>query len=163
MTEEIMQIVTKESKIRPSSKPNAIRSKTGRTSASGKILNPIPKERLISGLTSVVKFKPESARPQNFIRETIQKKRAEEEIIRLAIERRNKENERDCVKKMSEANEMAEHLGIAKCYSAFHEETDGSLICRVYNKTTKKTIDLDLKKFVMEHKRLLKLTKVRIF
>ena len=51
----------------------------------------------------------------------------EDEMIKLTIDKREKEFQRDCVKKMVLANEYAEKLGIPKSYSAFNEEGDNTI------------------------------------
>ncbi len=43
-------------------------------------------------------------------------------MIKLTIDKRDKEFQRDCVKKMVLANEYAEKLGVPKSYSAYSEE-----------------------------------------
>jgi hypothetical protein len=50
------------------------------------------------------------------------KKQAEEEIMRLEILKRNKEYEKECIRKMSEANTMAEELNVMKAYTAYRFE-----------------------------------------
>jgi len=70
-------------------------------------------------------------------------------MIKLALERGKKESERDCIKKMTEANQMAETLGIMKSYSAYLDENEG-LVCKVYDKFTREVSELNLKKFLFE-------------
>jgi hypothetical protein len=159
MTKEIMNIVTKETNTRNSSRPKPLQNKIRPISSGKKSLQSVKAPELNSA-KSENKLNP--LRPRSFIHETLQKKKAEEHMIRLALEKRKRENERDCVKKMSEANEMAEHLGIPKYYSAFNDETE-SLICRVYDKNTKTTTDLELKRFLMDYKKLIKESKVDLF
>jgi hypothetical protein len=107
------------------------------------------------------KIKPNSA--VNHFRETMMKKKAEEEMVRLAIERRNKEYQRECIEKMTDANIINDELDIPKSYSAFSDANDGKILCRVFEKDTKKTIDIDFKMFLVEYKKLLKLKKVLFF
>lgn len=109
------------------------------------------------------RIKPASAYPnfKSFLKDTQKKKQAEEEIMRLAIEKRNRENEKDCIKKMSEANQYAEELGVPKSYSAYMDESEGMLLCRIYDKETRKTYDIDFKKFIFEWKKLKKLINVK--
>jgi len=76
----------------------------------------------------------------------------EDEMIRLTIDKRDKEFQRDCVKKMVLANEYAEKLGIAKSFSAFSEEGENTIICRVFSKTVKDYKDINLKQFLIEFK-----------
>lgn len=52
-----------------------------------------------------------------FLIETLRKKRAEEELVKLAIEKRNKEFERDCIQKMFEANKYAKELEMPFSYT----------------------------------------------
>ncbi len=80
-------------------------------------------------------------------------------MIKLALERGKKESERDCIKKMTEANQMAETLGIMKSFSAYLDENEG-LVCKVYDKITRDVTELNLKKFLFEYKKLKKLFKV---
>ena len=81
----------------------------------------------------------------------------EDEMIKLTIDKREKEFQRDCVKKMVLANEYAEKLGIPKSYSAFNEEGDNTIICRVFSKTVKDYKDINLKQFLIEFKKLEKM------
>ena len=81
----------------------------------------------------------------------------EDEMIRLTIDKRDKEFQRDCVKKMVLANEYAEKLGIAKSFSAFSEEGENTIICRVFSKTVKDYNDINLKQFLIEFKKLEKM------
>ena len=70
----------------------------------------------------------------NYLKQTLQRQRLEEEMIKLTIDKRDKEFQRDCVKKMVLANEYAEKLGIPKSYSAYSEEGENTIICRVFSK-----------------------------
>lgn len=54
-----------------------------------------------------------------FLQESTKKKLAEEEKLRITIEKRNKEFEKDCIKKMTEANQLSEELGKNLAFSAF--------------------------------------------
>ena len=81
----------------------------------------------------------------------------EDEMTRLTIDKRDKEYQRDCVKKMVLANEYAEKLGIPKSYSAFSEEGENTIICRVFSKTVKDYKDINLKQFLIEFKKLEKM------
>jgi hypothetical protein len=60
---------------------------------------------------------------------------------------------------MSEANLIAEKVGIMKSYSAYLDEKEG-LICRVFEKETKTLSEINLKNFLFEYKRLKKYLKV---
>ena len=93
----------------------------------------------------------------NYLRQTLQKMQLEDEMIKLTIDKREKEFQRDCVKKMVLANEYAEKLGIPKSYSAFNEEGDNTIICRVFSKTVKDYKDINLKQFLIEFKKLEKM------
>ena len=84
----------------------------------------------------------------------MQRERLEEEMIKLTIDKRDKEFQRDCVKKMVLANEYAEKLGIPKSYSAYSEEGENTIICRVFSKTIKDYKDINLKQFLIEFKKL---------
>ena len=93
----------------------------------------------------------------NYLRQTLQKMQLEDEMIKLTIDKREKEFQRDCVKKMVLANEYAEKLGILKSYSAFNEEGDNTIRCRVFSKTVKDYKDINLKQFLIEFKKLEKM------
>ena len=93
----------------------------------------------------------------NYLKQTLQRMQLEEEMIRLTIDKRDKEFQRDCVKKMVLANEYAEKLGIAKSFSAFSEEGENTIICRVFSKTVKDYKDINLKQFLIEFKKLEKM------
>ncbi len=90
----------------------------------------------------------------NYLKQTLQRQRLEEEMIKLTIDKRDKEFQRDCVKKMVLANEYAEKLGIPKSYSAYSEEGENTIICRVFSKTIKDYKDINLKQFLIEFKKL---------
>ncbi len=98
---------------------------------------------------------------KNLLEEKTRKRKAEDEIVKLALEKRNKEYERECIKKMSEANHIAEKVGIMKSYSAHLDEIEG-LICRVFDRETKTVSELNLKKFLFEYKKLKKYWKVSV-
>ena len=93
----------------------------------------------------------------NYLKQTLQRMQLEEEMIRLTIDKRDKEFQRDCVKKMVLANEYAEKLGVPKSYSAFSEEGENAIICRVFSKTVKDYKDINLKQFLIEFKKLEKM------
>ena len=78
-------------------------------------------------------------------------------MIKLTIEKRDKEFQRECVRKMVLANDYAEVLKIPKSYSAYCEEGDSTILCRVYDKNTKNFEDINLKQFLIEFKKLQKL------
>ena len=90
----------------------------------------------------------------NYLKQTLQRQMLEEEMIKLTIDKRDKEFQRDCVKKMVLANEYAEKLGVPKSYSAFSEEGENTIICRVFSKTIKDYKDINLKQFLIEFKKL---------
>ena len=81
----------------------------------------------------------------------------EEDMIKLTIEKRDKEFQRDCVKKMVLANEYVEKLNIPKSYSAYNEEGENTIICRVFDKNVKDYKDINLKQFLIEFRKLEKL------
>ena len=93
----------------------------------------------------------------NYLKQTLLKMQLEDEMTRLTIDKRDKEYQRDCVKKMVLANEYAEKLGIPKSYSAFSEEGENTIICRVFSKTVKDYKDINLKQFLIEFKKLEKM------
>ena len=90
----------------------------------------------------------------NYLKMTLQRMQLEDEMIRLAIDKRDKEFQRDCVKKMVLANEYAEKLDIPNSYSAYSEEGDSTIICRVFSKNVKDFKDINLKQFLIEFKKL---------
>ena len=89
-----------------------------------------------------------------YLQQTLQRQRLEDEMIKLTIDKRDKEFQRDCVKKMVVANEYAEKLGIPNSYSAYSEEGENTIICRVFSKTLKDYKDINLKQFLIEFKKL---------
>jgi len=133
------------------------------------IINEIKENNMEISKTQVSRRKPQSAakigaggkehqmekRPKiNYLKQTLQRQQLEEEMIKLTIDKRDKEFQRDCVKKMVLANEYAEKLGIPKSYSAYSEEEGSSIICRVFSKTIKDYKDINLKQFLIEFKKL---------
>ena len=105
-------------------------------------------------LAPIKKQKPKKV---NYLRQTLQKDLLEEDMIKLTIEKRDKEFQRECVRKMVLANDYAEVLKIPKSYSAYCEEGDSTILCRVYDKNTKNFEDVNLKQFLIEFKKLQKL------
>lgn len=96
-------------------------------------------------------------KPQtNYLRQTLQRQMLEEDMMKLAIEKRNKEFQRDCVRKMVLANEYAETLGKPVSFSAYAEEGDSVIVCRVWNKNDKTYNDINLKQFMIQFKNLQK-------
>jgi hypothetical protein len=112
-----------------------------------------------STVSKVIKPRDNS---HKYLQQTLLKKKAEEEMVRLALERKNKEIEKDCIQKMSQANIYAEEFAIPKSYSAFKDEIDGTIMCRILDKNTKRTVDVELKQFLLEWKKLHKLHRVGI-
>lgn len=93
----------------------------------------------------------------NYLKQTLQRQMLEEDMIKLTIEKRDKEFQRDCVKKMVLANEYAEKLNKPKSYSAYNEEGKNTIICRVFDKEAKDYKDINLKQFLIEFRKLEKL------
>ena len=152
----------KLSQVRPSS-----RKEEGKTSL-------LEKELSKTQTKDLVKRKPQSAykttsysktgvpatqkKPKvNYLKQTLQRMQLEDEMIKLTIDKRDKEFQRDCVKKMVLANEYAEKLGKPESYSAFSEEGESAIICRVFSKTDKDYKDINLKQFLLEFKKLEKM------
>ena len=104
-----------------------------------------------------IKKKEQKPKKVNYLRQTLQKDLLEEDMIKLTIEKRDKEFQRECVRKMVLANDYAEVLKIPKSYSAYCEEGDNTILCRVYDKNTKNFEDVNLKQFLIEFKKLQKL------
>lgn len=167
MTNEIMDIVTKEAK-RPKSiaklQKRQILSGVDAVNQKGNKKNVRPLTNAVNNKNQIeINIKTKYTRAnssQKYLQQTLMKKKAEEEMIKLAIEKKKKENERDCIKKMTEANNIAEDLGINKTYSAYIDELDNTLSCKVFYKDTKKTVEIDLKDFLHDYKKLTKLAKV---
>jgi len=97
---------------------------------------------------------PKKKKKINYLQQTLQRQRLEDEMVKLTIDKRDKEFQRDCVKKMVLANEYAEKLGIPNSYSAYSEEGENTIICRVFSKTVKDYKDINLKQFLIEFKKL---------
>ena len=104
-----------------------------------------------------IKKKEQKPKKVNYLRQTLQKDLLEEDMIKLTIEKRDKEFQRECVRKMVLANDYAEVLKIPKSYSAYCEEGDSTILCRVYDKNSKNFEDVNLKQFLIELKKLQKL------
>lgn len=89
--------------------------------------------------TSLIPFSNRSKKgikktAKQYMIETLQKKEAEEGLIKLALEKRNKEFERDCITKMNEANEICESIKIPLSFSVFiSEEVSNKIIIFKYN------------------------------
>jgi len=81
-------------------------------------LNPNP--YITRPKSSAASKKIKSAR--TYLKETIKKQQLEKELLKLNIEKRNKENEREYIKKMTEANQLSIKLNLMKTYSAYHDE-----------------------------------------
>jgi hypothetical protein len=164
--DEVMQIVKKEEERAASSKKVSLNSAHVRNvhnlrSGSSKpklgtvIIRPNTtiqsKPNVYS--TGEIEFKPHKM--TKFLVETTKKKQAEEEMLRVALEKRNKENEKEFLKKITEANQICQELNIQKAFSAFIEPY-GNLMCKVYNKETNETYEIDYRKFVIEIRKLKK-------
>jgi len=93
----------------------------------------------------------------NYLKQTLQRQMLEEEMIKLTIDKRDKEFQRDCVKKMVLANEYVEQLGLSESYSAYSEEGDNVIMCRIFSKNSKDFKDVNLKQFLIEFRKLEKL------
>ena len=179
-TKKHLPPLKKEGQQRPSSKKITQQRPSSRKEEGKNILQEKEKEKE-NAKTNVkdnkIKTKPQSAyiptvnyskreapQPQsqkkhkvNYLKQTLQRMQLEEEMIRLTIDKRDKEFQRDCVKKMVLANEYAEKLGIPKTYSAYSEEGENTIICRVFSKTVKDYKDINLKQFLLEFKKLEKM------
>lgn len=70
--------------------------------------------------SSAVTKRMQSAK--SYLKENLKKQHLEKELIRLEIEKRNKEFERECLGKMHEANELCFKLNLQKSYSAYNDE-----------------------------------------
>jgi hypothetical protein len=90
----------------------------------------------------------------NYLRMTLQKQMLENDMLHLAIEKMDKEFQRECVRKMVRANEFAEKLKKPVSFSAYAEEGDNIIVCRVWDKLKKNYKDITLKQFKSQYKRL---------
>lgn len=122
--------------------------------------NKLPRNKSSSNSSTVSKIIKPRDNSHKYLQQTLLKKKAEEEMVRLALERKNKEIERDTIQKMSQANIYAEEFGIPKSYSAIKDDIDQSIMCRILDKNTKRTVDVELKQFLLEWKKLHKLHRV---
>jgi hypothetical protein len=160
--------------LRPSSRKTTQQHPSSSRREEGKNLEKDEKISKTQGKENISKKKPQSAfkvsnyskkdipttqkkHKVNYLKQTLQRMQLEDEMIRLTIDKRDKEFQRDCVKKMVLANEYAEKLGIAKSFSAFSEEGENTIICRVFSKTVKDYKDINLKQFLIEFKKLEKM------
>lgn len=75
-----------------------------------------------TSMIAIPKKKSPVKSARQLMMETLRKKEAEEELIKLAIEKRKKEFERDCILKMTEANEICEKLRIPLSYTVYISE-----------------------------------------
>ena len=96
------------------------------------------------------------------IKETLIKKKAEDELMKLSIDKRDKEFERDCIIKMNEANSICEKLNVPVSYTVYiSDDHEGNLMCRLYNRLTMTTSDINLKQFMFDYKKLKKQIKIK--
>lgn len=68
-------------------------------------------------INNTIEFKP--VKMKKFLIETTRKKQAEEEMLRVTLEKRNKENEKEFLRKITEANQICIELQIQRAFSAF--------------------------------------------
>ena len=153
-TKKHLPPLKKEGQQRPSSKKITQQRPSSRKEEGKNILQEKEKEK-----ENAEAPQPQSQKKHkvNYLKQTLQRMQLEEEMIRLTIDKRDKEFQRDCVKKMVLANEYAEKLGIPKTYSAYSEEGENTIICRVFSKTVKDYKDINLKQFLLEFKKLEKM------
>lgn len=90
-----------------------------------KVLNP----PILPGINILSNLRPKSSAAtkrlqsgKSYLKETIKKQNLEKELIRLNIEKKNKENEKEYIKKMTEANQLCLKLNIMKSFSALNDE-----------------------------------------
>ena len=72
-----------------------------------------------TNINNTIEFRP--VKMAKFFNETTKKKHAEEEMLRVTLEKRNKENEKEFLRKITEANQICIELNIQKAFSAFVE------------------------------------------
>ena len=137
--------ILKEIKDKDYSKRNRSKSKTNQR---------VKPQSANKGINDSKATQPKAKPRINYLKHTNERIRLEEDMIKLTIEKRDKEFQRDCVKKMVLANEYAEQLGIPNSYSAYSEEGENTIICRVFSKTIKDYKDINLKQFLIEFKKL---------
>lgn len=111
---------TNKQKLAPLTAKNNKRSTTGQKIQSAVQIENRPNTSIIP--FSNQKKKSLKKSPKQYMIETLRKKDAEEELIKLALEKRNKEFERDCIVKMNEANEICETIKIPLSFSVFISE-----------------------------------------
>jgi len=105
----------------------------------------------------------------------------EKELIRLNIEKRNKEFERECISRMTEANALCNKMNIPKAFSVINCEVKfyffiflikifyiltfkfEGLKCQILDKNTNKITEMDLKGFNFEYKKIKKIESVGNF
>ena len=59
---------------------------------------------------------------KSYLKETLKKQHLEKELIRLNIEKRNKEFERECIARMTEANLLCNKFNVPKAFSVLNDE-----------------------------------------
>lgn len=155
LKDEVLEIIEKEFRAKTSTKP------VPRTSHSSKPkLRPITTKLDLKKQTEIKKSEPnETKTHKSYIANTMKKRQAEEELLRLEIEKRSRQFEIESIHKMDEANKICEALNRPYVYTAYknEDENDNTLMCRVYNKDNKLHEDIDLKRFNMEYKKLKKI------
>lgn len=80
-----------------------------------------PNTTAIENKKTVPRIELKPVKMAKFLKETTKKKQAEEEMLRVTLEKRNKENEKDFLRKLTEANQICLELNIPKAFSAFIE------------------------------------------
>jgi hypothetical protein len=155
LKDEVLDIIEKEFRAKTSTKP-----KPRLAHSSKPKLRPITTKTEIKKITEI---KPsemnETKTHKSYLANTLKKRLAEEELLRLELEKRSREYEIESINKMDEANKITETLGRPYVYTAYknEEENDNTLVCRIYNKDNKLHEDIDLKRFNMEFKKLKKM------
>jgi hypothetical protein len=151
LKDEVLEIIENEFREKSSIKP---KMRTALSSKPNKL-------RPITTKTEIKAIEPPLDATKNhksYLANTIKKRVAEEELLRLEIEKRSREYEIESINKMDEANRILEALGRPYVYTAYkNEDEDNTLVCRMYNKDNKLHEDIDLKRFNIEFKKLKKI------
>jgi hypothetical protein len=152
LKDEVLGIIESEFRAKSSLKP---KTRIVHSSKSNKL-------RPITSKTEIKVTEPPfntTKHHKSYLANTVKKRIAEEELLRLEIEKRSRQYEIESISKMDDANKISEALCRPYVYTAYKNEDDNehTLVCRIYNKTNKQHEDIDLKKFNLEYKKLKKI------
>lgn len=83
-----------------------------------------------NSINSTIRAKSSAPTKKNgrtYLKETLKKQHLEKELIRLNIEKKNKEFERECITKMTEANNLCNKFQIQKGFSVINDEVKNQI------------------------------------